>query len=217
MPKFQTTGAFLWSQPWQQLKYSSIQLWRSGKHASVEGAGWYLPQVSVKPWFRSVHEQVSQLGSCLSLRSSSQFCPQNLWYLSQGSVTINMKKSWKQWLIKAAHSRALKIELSNLKWTWRRWAWCHLSCHGSYSCLSSAPPAQTWDPAAWQHSQLPEPVRHSSDSDGIKAASLLSLKTKPPFAVSSAETGGKQTLKWSLSMMAPAAQQIFHCSTYCLS
>lgn len=148
MPKFQTTGAFLWSQPWQQLKYSSIQLWRSGKHASVEGAGWYLPQVSVKPWFRSVHEQVSQLGSCLSLRSSSQFCPQNLWYLSQGSVTINMKKSWKQWLIKAAHSRALKIELGNLKWTWRRWAWCHLSCHGSYSCLSSAPPAQTRDPAA---------------------------------------------------------------------
>lgn len=40
----------------------------------------------------------------LSLRSSFPFCPQKLWYLGQGSVIINMKKSWKQWLIEAAHS-----------------------------------------------------------------------------------------------------------------
>lgn len=158
MPKFQTTGAFLWSQPWQkQLKYSSIQLcifWGSGKYANVEGGGWYLPQVSFKPWFRSVYEQVSQMGSCLSLRSSFQFCPQNLCYPCQGSVIINMKKSRKSWFIKAVHSQAFNIKLSKLKWTGNRWACCHPSCNGSYSSLSSAPPAQTRDPAAWQHGWL---------------------------------------------------------------
>lgn len=48
-----------------------------------------------------------------------------------------------------------------------------------------------------------EPVRHRKDSDDIKAASLLSLETKAPFAVSSVEAGGKQTLQRALSMTGP--------------
>lgn len=39
----------------------------------------------------------------LSLKSPFQFCPQNLWYLGQGSIIINMKKSRKQWFTKASH------------------------------------------------------------------------------------------------------------------
>lgn len=66
---------------------------------------------------------------------------------------------------------------------------------GSYSSLRSAPPAQTRIPLPDSTAGSQEPGRHRNHSDDIKAASLLSLKTKAPFAVSSVEAGGKQTLQ----------------------
>lgn len=111
-------------------------------------------------------------------------------------------------------SVTFSIRLSNLKQTWNRWAHRHLSCYWSYSTVSSAPPAQTRDACCvTARSALKSQLGTGKDRDDVKAASLLPLKKKALFAVSSVEEGGKQTLQRAFS----AWQGTVNATDFCIT
>lgn len=117
-------------------------------------------------------------------------------------------------------SVAFNIRLSNLKQTRNRWACCHTPATEVIPVSAVHHLPKHGIPAVWQHGRLWR-ARQAQENTEMTLKQHLCFNwknTQAPFAVSSVEEGGKQTLQRAFPVWQHRqCNRFMHCSVYWLS